>query len=54
MLVLSRKTKEDVRLGDSIVVKVLEIRGDRVKLGLVAPLETKIRRGELQPKDREE
>jgi carbon storage regulator len=47
MLVLSRKSGETVILGDEIRVTVLEIRGNSVKLGFVAPRELPIRREEL-------
>lgn len=47
MLVLSRKKEEQIVIGGGIVVKVIEICGDRVKLGLVAPSTTPIVRGEL-------
>ena len=47
MLVLSRKAKESIRIGDDIEVVVLEVHGDRVKLGFAAPPEVPIHRGEV-------
>ncbi len=47
MLVLSRKQGERVFLGEDIQVKVLEIRGNRVKLGFSGPASVPIHRGEL-------
>lgn len=47
MLVLSRKTGERVLIGQDIYVKVIEIRGDRVKLGFEGPDEVPIHREEL-------
>ncbi len=47
MLVLSRKPKEAVRIGADIEVFVLEVHGDRVKLGFKAPAETPIHRSEV-------
>jgi carbon storage regulator len=47
MLVLSRKTKEAVRIGENIEVVVLEVHGDRVKLGFSAPVDVPIHRGEV-------
>jgi carbon storage regulator len=47
MLVLSRKPKEAVRIGQDIEVVVLEVHGDRVKLGFSAPAEIPIHRGEI-------
>jgi carbon storage regulator len=47
MLVLSRKSKEAVCIGEDIEVVVLEVHGDRVKLGFIAPSEVPIHRGEV-------
>jgi carbon storage regulator len=48
MLVLSRKPGEAIVIGDNIEVTVLEVHGDRVKLGLCGPAEVPIRRDEVQ------
>jgi carbon storage regulator len=37
MLVLSRKKNERIMIGDDIEVTILEIRGDKIRLGIVAP-----------------
>ena len=47
MLVLSRKTHEEIVIGENIRVQVLEVRGGRVKLGFTAPPEVRICRNEL-------
>lgn len=47
MLVLNRKPGEEVVIGDSIRVTVVEIRGNRVKLGFSGPREVQIVRAEL-------
>lgn len=47
MLVLSRKLGEEIRIGDEITVKVLSIRGKRVKLGFHCPAEVSIQRREV-------
>ena len=39
MLVLSRKKDEKIIIGDNITVMVIEIRGDKVRLGIEAPKE---------------
>ena len=48
MLVLTRGVDESISIGDSIVVTVLSIEGDRVKIGIQAPREILISRGEIQ------
>jgi carbon storage regulator CsrA len=47
MLVLSREVEEEIRIGASVAVKVLEIRRRRVKLGVTAPEGTLVLRSEL-------
>lgn len=47
MLVLSRKTNERVVIGENIEVHVIDIRGDRVKLGFSAPANVPIHREEV-------
>ena len=47
MLVLSRKERERIRLGDSIVVTVVRVSGDRVRLGIEAPGDMIVLREEL-------
>ncbi|MCG8478173.1 MAG: carbon storage regulator CsrA [Spirochaetales bacterium] len=47
MLILSRKVDERIVIGDDIEVSVVEIRGDQVKLGIVAPRSVKVYRREV-------
>lgn len=47
MLVLSRKKNESIIIDDDIVVTVVEIRGDKVRLGIQAPREVPIHRSEI-------
>lgn len=47
MLVLSRKKNESIVIDDQIVVTVIEIRGDKVRLGIEAPTEIGIHRQEV-------
>jgi len=49
MLVLSRRERERIRLGDSIVVTVVRLAGDRVRLGIEAPSDIVVLREELTP-----
>ncbi len=47
MLVISRKINESITIGDKIVVTILDIEGDRIKLGIDAPRELIILRQEI-------
>ena len=47
MLVLSRKTNESIVIDDRIVVTVVEIRSDKVRLGIEAPKEVPVHRREV-------
>ena len=47
MLVLSRKTNETIVIRDDIVITVVEIRGDKVRLGIEAPKEVTVHRREV-------
>ncbi len=49
MLVLSRKESEKIMLGDSIVLTIVRVSGDRVRLGIEAPSDMLILRTELEP-----
>lgn len=49
MLVLSRRERERIKLGDSIVVTVVRVAGDKVRLGIEAPADVLVLRGELEP-----
>lgn len=47
MLILTRKTNESIRINDDITIVVVEIRGDKVRLGCVAPKDVPIHRQEV-------
>lgn len=47
MLVLSRKQNEEILIGDNVCIKVVGIFGNKVRLGISAPTQVAIRRGEL-------
>jgi len=49
MLVLSRKETQRIRLGDSIVITVVRLGGEKVRLGIEAPKEMLVLRDELEP-----
>ena len=47
MLVLSRKKNERIMIGDDITIVVVEVRGDKVRLGIEAPKEIPVHRREV-------
>lgn len=51
MLVLSRKIQEQVRIGDNITLTILQIKGKTVRVGIEAPRDVRVVRGELPPKE---
>ena len=48
MLVLSRKIDQEIVIADNIRVRVLEVRGNRVRRGIVAPEQISVQRVEVQ------
>lgn len=48
MLVLTRKISEKMMIGDNIEVTVVRISGNQVRIGVTAPREISVRRGELE------
>lgn len=48
MLVLSRKETQRIRLGDSIVITIVKISGDKVRVGIEAPSNVLVLRDELE------
>jgi len=53
MLVLSRKKNESIVIRDDIVVTMVEVRGDKVRLGIEAPREVPVHRREVYEKIKE-
>ena len=51
MLVLSRKESQRIRLGDSIVITIVKISGDKVRVGIEAPTDVLVLRDELEPRE---
>lgn len=47
MLVLSRQRDESIIIGDNIVITIVDIRGDKVRLGIDAPTEIPVHRREV-------
>ncbi len=47
MLILTRKSGEGIRIGDNITLKIIEIRGNQVRLGIEAPRDMAVHREEI-------
>ena len=47
MLVLSRKKDERIMIGDNVSIMIVDIRGDKVRLGIEAPAEISVHRREV-------
>lgn len=47
MLVLSRRKDESIRIGDDIIITIVEVRGDAIRLGIEAPKEVPVHRSEI-------
>lgn len=54
MLVLTRKLGETIVIGDDITIKVVDIHGKQIRLGIEAPTEISIFRGEIYDRIQEE
>jgi carbon storage regulator len=54
MLILTRKVGERITIGDDITIRLLEIKGSQVKLGIDAPMSISIHRQEIYERIREE
>ena len=54
MLVLTRKPGQQIMIGDSIVLNLVEVQGDNVRIAIEAPREIKIYRGEIYKAIKEE
>ena len=48
MLVLSRKETQRIRVGDSIIVTIVKVTGDKVRVGIEAPSDVLVLRDELE------
>lgn len=47
MLVLTRKTQQQIKVGDDIVITILKVRGKQVQVGIEAPRNVRVLRGEV-------
>ena len=48
MLVLSRRERERIKIGDSIVITIVRVAGDKVRIGIEAPANVVVLRDELE------
>lgn len=51
MLVLTRKKQEKIQIGDNVTITVVRIKGNTVRVGIEAPHDVRVVRGELVVKD---
>ncbi len=49
MLVLTRRVNEEIQISDNITIQIVEVKGGRVRIGISAPRDVGIRRGEVSP-----
>jgi carbon storage regulator len=47
MLVLSRQKDESIMVGDNVEITIVDVRGDKVRLGITAPREISVHRREV-------
>lgn len=47
MLVLTRKSQQQIKVGDDIVITILKVRGKQVQVGIEAPRNVRVLRGEV-------
>jgi carbon storage regulator len=52
MLVLTRKTQERIQIGDNVTITVVRIKGNTVRVGIEAPQEIRVVRGELAEREK--
>jgi carbon storage regulator len=49
MLVLSRSAGEEILIGDNVRVRIVDVTGNKVRLGITAPLNVAVRREDCEP-----
>jgi len=47
MLILSRKTDQQIKIGENITITIIDVKGDQVKIGVEAPKDVKVFRQEV-------
>jgi carbon storage regulator len=51
MLVLSRKSQEKIQIGDNVTITIVRIQGSTVRVGIEAPQNVRVIRGEISPNE---
>lgn len=51
MLVLTRKIDEQIKIGDDITITIIKLRNNQIRIGIDAPRDVRVLRGELEPKE---
>jgi carbon storage regulator len=51
MLVLSRKSQEKIHIGDNVTITIVRIQGSTVRVGIEAPQNVRVIRGEISPNE---
>ncbi len=54
MLILARKAGEAIRIGDDIVIRVMDVQGNQARIGIEAPAEVRVHREEIYQRILEE
>jgi carbon storage regulator len=54
MLILTRRVGETIKIGENITVTLLEIKGGQIRIGLTAPREVSVHRGEVYDRIQQE
>jgi len=54
MLVLTRKLDEQIKIGDDITITIIKLRNNQIRIGIEAPKEVRVLRGELEAKSDQE
>lgn len=54
MLILTRKVGESIAVGDDVVIRILDVKGKQVRLGIQAPAHTSVHRQEIYERIQQE
>lgn len=54
MLILTRKVGESIAIGDDVIIRIMDVKGKQVRLGIQAPTHTSVHRREIYERIQEE